>query len=244
MSEEEQKDTKPCPICGEEIKATAKKCKHCGSWLDGSNPEEEQKTPETQAKAPSDENAEVDAIGILKNVPKQTYIKIAVIAAIIGSAVWGYNYIQQENARNPYACDSEYATTELLDSIKYEIQTVANAYENYNNPSYDYWGFRIYKNAEDVTKIDDKTIGNKDVQMNLSNISENNIDKINDTRTRYCSGSMTLKFAKPMSLDETDDTAKSNVYTQAVKYSVKREFGNTPLDSVKSDSFSELTAAK
>ena len=32
MSEEKQ--TKNCPYCGEEILATAKKCKHCGEWLE------------------------------------------------------------------------------------------------------------------------------------------------------------------------------------------------------------------
>lgn len=30
-------ETKKCPYCGEEILAIAKKCKHCGRWLDGSN---------------------------------------------------------------------------------------------------------------------------------------------------------------------------------------------------------------
>lgn len=29
-----QRDTKPCPLCGEEILSVAKKCKHCGSMLD------------------------------------------------------------------------------------------------------------------------------------------------------------------------------------------------------------------
>jgi hypothetical protein len=27
-------ETKQCPYCGEEILATAKKCKHCGEWLE------------------------------------------------------------------------------------------------------------------------------------------------------------------------------------------------------------------
>jgi len=30
-----QKQTKDCPFCGEEILATAMKCKHCGEFLDG-----------------------------------------------------------------------------------------------------------------------------------------------------------------------------------------------------------------
>ena len=29
-----EKDIKQCPYCGEEILTTAKKCKHCGEWLE------------------------------------------------------------------------------------------------------------------------------------------------------------------------------------------------------------------
>lgn len=30
-----EQETMKCPYCGEEILAVAKKCKHCGEWLDG-----------------------------------------------------------------------------------------------------------------------------------------------------------------------------------------------------------------
>lgn len=35
--------TKRCPYCGEEILAIAKKCKHCGEWLDETHPLKETK---------------------------------------------------------------------------------------------------------------------------------------------------------------------------------------------------------
>ena len=34
MEETDTKQTKTCPFCGKEVIATAKKCKHCGQWLE------------------------------------------------------------------------------------------------------------------------------------------------------------------------------------------------------------------
>ena len=39
-------ETKKCPYCGKEILAVAKKCKHCGTWLDGRD-EAKASTPAT-----------------------------------------------------------------------------------------------------------------------------------------------------------------------------------------------------
>ena len=46
-------ENKNCPYCGEEILAVAKKCKHCGEWLDG------RKTPSKNKKANSNPSQQV-----------------------------------------------------------------------------------------------------------------------------------------------------------------------------------------
>lgn len=48
-----QRETKPCPLCGEVILSVAKKCKHCNSMLDGSSPAaEKEPKPKPQVTSP------------------------------------------------------------------------------------------------------------------------------------------------------------------------------------------------
>lgn len=48
------KETKKCPYCGGEIKAAAKKCKHCGRWIE-----------EQPAEKPSNGSDKKESIAIL-----------------------------------------------------------------------------------------------------------------------------------------------------------------------------------
>jgi len=65
-----ENSTKRCPYCGEEILAVAKKCKHCGTWIEGS--------PEQTTK-PSQ---------VIKK--KSKLLPLAVVIAIIAIAGVGY----------------------------------------------------------------------------------------------------------------------------------------------------------
>lgn len=48
-------ETKKCPYCGEDIPASAKKCMHCGMWL-----EEKASLPEGAGKEPGAQNVATD----------------------------------------------------------------------------------------------------------------------------------------------------------------------------------------
>lgn len=49
-----EQETTKCPYCGEEILATAKKCKHCGEWLEQEEEEEEVETIEEEEEEDDD----------------------------------------------------------------------------------------------------------------------------------------------------------------------------------------------
>jgi len=77
-------DTKKCPYCSEQILATAKKCKHCGEWLDESK----------ERKGSSwNEEGSVDARSINKGLKQKELDDFSQgcfgIAGLIGSIVIG-----------------------------------------------------------------------------------------------------------------------------------------------------------
>ncbi|MBO4874158.1 MAG: hypothetical protein J5542_02440 [Bacteroidales bacterium] len=77
-------ETKRCPYCGEEILAVARKCKHCGEWLDKDNSQEKNQNPspdDNEINTPADSDAKL----LQQNIPfSKTIIKIAMWVAIIG----------------------------------------------------------------------------------------------------------------------------------------------------------------
>ncbi len=61
--------TKTCPYCGEEILAVAKKCKHCGEWLEDRNIQTNDTANQSQASPPTDGTliVEDDSTGAMVN---------------------------------------------------------------------------------------------------------------------------------------------------------------------------------
>lgn len=71
----ETKETKNCPYCGEEILAVAKKCKHCGEWLDKTS---KPKTPVTNPKPIQHDNNSQISQNFQKDEAKQPPVAVQV----------------------------------------------------------------------------------------------------------------------------------------------------------------------
>lgn len=104
-------DTKTCPFCGEEIKVTAKKCKHCKNWL----PAEDckiSKTEEKQIEEISNPNiAEKNVVITSDKNQKKTIIILSITIAVLIIAIIGIfitlHFVNFENSQE-YLGATEY----------------------------------------------------------------------------------------------------------------------------------------
>lgn len=88
-----------CPYCGEEILAVAKKCKHCGEWL-----EEEALSDDNQEydeNVYEDESCSNDRLGCLGRILVAiAFVIVSVLIFVYGgwNIVWGHEFTKGERA--------------------------------------------------------------------------------------------------------------------------------------------------
>lgn len=95
-------ETKRCPYCGEEILAIAKKCKHCGEWLEEKPERETIKNTITEPKEVHVEEKIVpnaDDSEFYRNISlSKTIIQLAFWAAVIGLVITtAHGLISEDN---------------------------------------------------------------------------------------------------------------------------------------------------
>lgn len=69
-----EKETRKCPYCGEEILIVAKKCKHCGEWLDNQE-EEQEEQHKTQRACPTCCEMIDEECDVCPNCNEQTHFR-------------------------------------------------------------------------------------------------------------------------------------------------------------------------
>lgn len=107
-------ETKKCPYCGGEIKAVAKKCRHCGKWLDANNTVMQQPT------------------NISTNAPKQSIfsnkkivlmlIGAFIIALVVFFSIHSSNGGNEPVQHNSYPGNENNSTELTLPDEDYDLQ--------------------------------------------------------------------------------------------------------------------------
>ncbi|MDE6339832.1 MAG: hypothetical protein K2K97_08620 [Muribaculaceae bacterium] len=136
-------ETKNCPYCGGEIKSIAKKCKHCGKWLDNHN---QPVTYESKNITPS--SASVDPAATNSNdKTKIIFIVGALIFALVIITIiiiTGHSKSDYENVYEDYS-DEAVAVEEVAIEEPYSTYESGGSYYNddyssdnsYRTDSYD-----------------------------------------------------------------------------------------------------------
>lgn len=106
-------ETKRCPYCGGEIMAVAKKCKHCGKWLDANNTLQQPTNVSTNAPKQSifsNKKAVLILIGVI------------VIALVVFFSIHFGNGGNEPVQHNDYSGNATNSTELTLPDEDYDLQ--------------------------------------------------------------------------------------------------------------------------
>lgn len=86
-------EKKNCPYCGEEILAVARKCKHCGEWLEEDDDDEEEVEIEEEEECDDTEYEEEEEYADYDDVYKESSKIFRIIKKIFRNIGWFVFYI-------------------------------------------------------------------------------------------------------------------------------------------------------